>query len=65
MEPDLLIKIAGIGLMIAVICQVLSKAGREDIATLVTVAGVILVLFTVLDLVTELFSRVQAMFLLS
>lgn len=65
MEPDLLIKIAGIGLMIAVIYQVLSKAGREDIATLVTVAGVILVLFTVLDLVTELFSRVQAMFLLS
>ncbi len=62
MEPDVLIKIAGMGLLIAVICQVLSKAGREDIATLVTVAGVILVFFTVLDLATELFARVQAVF---
>lgn len=63
MQADLLIKIAGIGLLITVICQLLNKAGREDIATLVTIAGVVLVLFTVLDLIGELFSRVQAVFL--
>lgn len=63
MHADLLIKIAGIGLLITVICQLLNKAGREDIATLVTIAGVVLVLFTVLDLIGELFSRVQAVFL--
>lgn len=65
MEPDILIKIAGIGLLIAVICQLLTKAGREDIATLVTVAGIIVVLFTVLDLVTTLLERMRNVFLLS
>ncbi|MBQ6950868.1 MAG: stage III sporulation protein AC [Clostridia bacterium] len=65
MEPDILIKIAGVGLLIAVICQLLTKAGREDIATLVTVAGIIVVLFTVLDLVTTLLERMRNVFLLS
>ena len=44
MQIEVLLKIAGIGLMVTVIGQVLSKAGREDIATLATVAGIILVL---------------------
>ena len=65
MEPDILIKSAGVGLLIAVICQLLTKAGREDIATLVTVAGIIVVLFTVLDLVTTLLERMRNVFLLS
>lgn len=65
MELDILIKIAGVGLLIAVICQLLTKAGREDIATLVTVAGIIVVLFTVLDLVTTLLERMRNVFLLS
>ena len=46
MQIDVLLKIAGIGLLVTVICQVLTKAGREDIATLATVAGMILVLLT-------------------
>ena len=65
MEPDILIKIAGVGRLIAVICQLRTKAGREDIATLVTVAGIIVVLFTVLDLVTTLLERMRNVFLLS
>ncbi len=63
MQPELIIKIAGMGLMIAIVCQLLTKAGREDIATLTTVVGIILVLFQVLDLVADLFRRVQAIFL--
>ena len=58
MQPELIIKIAGMGLMIAIVCQLLTKAGREDIATLTTVVGIILVLFQVLDLVADLFRRV-------
>ncbi len=65
MEPEILIRIAGMGLLIAVICQLLTKAGREDMATLVTVAGIILTLFTVLDLVKDLFGRLQSIFLFS
>lgn len=63
MQPDVIIKIAGIGLLIAMVCQILTKAGREDIATLATIAGIILVLFTVLDMAADLFTRVQETFL--
>ena len=54
MEPDVIIKIAGFGLIIAIVCQVLTKAGREDIATLATIAGIIVVLFTIVDLAANL-----------
>ncbi len=62
MQIDVLLKIAGVGLMVTVICQVLTRAGREDIATLATVAGVILVLLTVVNLASELLAQVQAVF---
>ena len=62
MEPDIIIKIAGMGLLIAMVCQILTKAGRDDIATLATVAGIIAVLFVVLDMAVDLFNRVQAAF---
>ena len=58
----LLLKIAGIGLLVTAICQVLTRAGREDVATLATVAGVILVLLTVVNLASELLAQVQAVF---
>lgn len=65
MEPDILLKMAGIGLLIAVICQLLTKAGREDVATLVTIAGVVVVLFWVLEMVTQLMEKMRHVFLLS
>ena len=62
MQIDVLLKIAGIGLMVTVICQVLIKAGREDIAALATIAGIILVLLMVVSLAGELLAKVQAVF---
>ena len=62
MQIDVLLKIAGVGLMVTVICQVLTRAGREDIATLATVAGMMLVLLMVVSLAGELLSQVQAVF---
>ena len=64
MQVDILLKIAGVGLMVTVICQVLSKAGREDMATLAAMAGIILVLLMVVSLAGELLTQVQAIFLL-
>ena len=61
-QIDVLLKIAGIGMLVAVICQVLTRAGREDIATLATVAGIILVLLTVVSMAGELLSQVQTVF---
>ena len=62
MQIEVLLKIAGVGLLVAVICQVLTRAGREDIATLATVAGIILVLLTVISLAGELLLQVQTVF---
>lgn len=62
MQIDVLLKIAGIGLLVTAICQMLTRAGREDMATLATVAGVIVVLWMVVNLAGELLSQVLAVF---
>lgn len=62
MDIDLLFKIAGIGILVAVLNQVLSKAGREDQAMLTTLTGVIIVLMIVISKISELFTLVRDTF---
>jgi len=57
-----LLRIAGIGVLITVIVQILTRAGREDIATLTTIAGLTIVMMLVVTLVAELFTNVQSIF---
>jgi len=64
MGIEIIFKIAGIGIIIAVIAQILKQAGKEEIATLCTSAGLIIVLLMVIDMIGELFSTVQNMFYL-
>lgn len=65
MEIDVLLKIAGIGLLVTAICQILTRAGREDIALLAAVAGILTVLMTVISLAGEVLTQVQSIFRLS
>lgn len=62
MDIDLIFRIAAIGILIAVLNQLLTKAGRDDIATMVTIAGLIIVLLMVVDLVSNLFENVKRIF---
>ncbi len=62
MQVQVLLKIAGVGLLVTVICQALNKAGREDIATVAAVAGILVVALMVVNLAAELLSQVQAVF---
>ena len=62
MAIDLVFKIAAIGILIAVLNQVLVRAGRDDIATLTTIAGLIIVLLMVVDLISNLFESVKQIF---
>lgn len=62
MGIDVIIKIAGIGLLTAVVGQVLKQSGKEEIATFSTLAGIIVVLFMVLNMVSDLFSTISSMF---
>lgn len=62
MDVDLLLKIAGIGILVAVLHQVLTKAGREDQAMMTTLAGVVIVLTVVVKEISTLFETVRTVF---
>ena len=62
MNIDLLFKIAAIGILVAVLHQVLVRAGREDQAMMTTLAGLIIVLTMVIKEVSTLFNTVRTIF---
>ena len=59
MDTELILKIAGIGILVAVSCQILSKTGRDDQATFVSIAGIIIVLFLLVREIGGLFDSVK------
>ncbi len=62
MNIDLLFKIAAIGILVAVLNQVLVRAGREDQAMMTTLAGIVIVLSIVINEISNLFSTVRTLF---
>ena len=62
MGIEVILKIAAIGLITAIISILLKKSDRDDIATLVTIAGLILVILIIVDMVVELFDTVKDLF---
>ena len=62
MEIGLILKIAGIGILISIVSSILSKSGRDEQAMLVTVAGIIVVMLMLVDEVGALIESVRAVF---
>ena len=62
MDISLILKIAGIGIIVTVICQTLSKAGRDEQATYVSIAGIIVALMLLVGELGELFETVKDVF---
>ena len=62
MSVDIIFKIAGIGILIAVICQILKKSDRDDIATLVSIVGLVIVLAVVVGMIGDLFEEIKNIF---
>lgn len=62
MDVEIIFKIAGIGILTAVIGQILKNSGKDDISTLATLAGVVIVLFMVVGMISDLFSNLKTMF---
>lgn len=62
MDINLLFKIAAIGIIVAVLYQVLVRAGREDQAMMTTLAGLVIVLTMVIKEISTLFNTVRTMF---
>ena len=62
MSASLIFKIAAVGILVSVICQVLKHSGREEHAFLTSLAGLVLVLFWVLPYIYELFDTIKSLF---
>lgn len=59
---DIIFKIAAIGIIVTVVCQILKKSDRDDIATLVSLAGLVIVLTLVISMINDLFSNIKDIF---
>jgi len=62
MDVDLIFKIAAVGIIVSVLNQVLIRSGREEQATMTTLAGLIVVLMMMIYQISELFDTVKSVF---
>ena len=62
MDIDLIFKIAAVGIIISILNQVLVRSGREEQATMTTLAGLVVVLMIVVEQIAELFRLVKDLF---
>ncbi len=62
MEIDLVFKIAAVGIIVAVLHQLLLRAGREDQALMVTIAGIIAVMMMLIGEISDFFETVKSVF---
>lgn len=64
MDVNIIFKIAAVGILVSVISQILKQSGREEHSFLVSLAGLILVLFWIVPYIYDLFETVKSLFML-
>ena len=62
MEIDLIFKIAAVGIIVSILNQVLVRSGREEQATMTSLAGLVVVLIIVVQRISDLFELVKSLF---
>lgn len=62
MDVDLVFKIAAVGILVSVLNQVLTRSGREEQATMTTLAGLVVVLMIIAQRIADLFDLVKTLF---
>lgn len=62
MDISILFKIAAVGIIVTIICQILKKSDRDDIATVVSLVGLIIVLTVVISMIGDLFTQIKQLF---
>ncbi len=62
MEVGLILKIAGVGILVSIISMILSKAGKDEQAMLVTVGGIVVVMLMLVEEIGTLLESVQSVF---
>ena len=62
MSVGIIFKISAVGILVSVLCQLLKNSGRDDLGHLLSLTGLLVVLFWVLPYVLELFETMQSLF---
>lgn len=62
MDVGLIFKIAAIGIVVSILNQVLMRSGREEMAMMTTLTGIVVVLMMVITMISRLFDTVRTMF---
>ncbi len=62
MDISLIIKVVGVGILVSVACQILSKSGRDEQSMLVTIAGIVVVLLLLVEEIGGLFDMIRDVF---
>ena len=62
MDISILLKVAGVGMLVSGACQILSKSGREEQATLVSITGIVIVLVMIMGQLSQLITTVKTVF---
>ena len=64
MEVTIIFKIAAVGILVSILSQVLKHSGRDEQAVMVSLAGVLIVLFWIVPYIYELFQNIQKLFVI-
>lgn len=62
MDISLILKVAGAGILVSVVCQILTKSGRDEQAMLASIAGIIIVLMLLIGEISELINTIKSIF---
>ena len=62
MDIEIILKVAGIGMIVTVVCQLLSRAGRGEQSTMVSLAGMVVILLLLATKIGELISLIREVF---
>lgn len=62
MDVNIIMKVAGVGMIVAVVCQILSKAGRDEQATLVSITGIVIILVMIVEEIGDLIESLKRIF---
>ena len=62
MEIEIILKVAGVGMIVAVVCQLLSRAGRDEQSTMVSLAGMVVILILLATKIGELINLIRGVF---
>lgn len=62
MDISIIFKLAAIGIIITIVCQILKKSDRDDVATVVSIVGLVIALTVAVSMIGDLFKTVQEIF---